>query len=371
LVTVDSGETLLAIDATGADAAVVPAISLGTAGLLERQHLQEWVIAHPQILGAGVKIVTVEYDGWMVAGSAQRDRLDVLGLDLDGRLVVAELKRGVAPDTVEMQAVKYAAMASRFRTDTLAATHAAFQARRGSPMTTDQAIEALQTHAEALSDETLADPRVVVVAQGFPPIVISSVVWLASRGVDIALVRFQPYRLTDGTVLVTFSQMFPLPDLEKSIVAPGTPTAEISTVRLPHVDWTEQDLLLLGRVANPTTRTVLDLCADRPDGYVSLTEVVEAAGVTRSAARGQLAGLTMVIKRRFGRRNWPFTFRWAIDGDQQAFYTMTAETAARWRNAVAGLDAEQSNDQPPGDEGAHDGLPVSANGSTPATTPRA
>jgi hypothetical protein len=165
-------------------------------------------------------VVAVEYDGWVVQGGAQRDRLDVLGLGVDGRLVVAELKRGVAPDTVEMQAIKYAAMASRFRVETLAVAHAAFATRRGSPMTSDQAAEALQTHAAELSDETLADPRVVVIAQGFPPVVISAVVWLADRGVDVTLVRFQPYQQPDGRVFVTFSQLFPLADLE--LVGPGT-----------------------------------------------------------------------------------------------------------------------------------------------------
>jgi hypothetical protein len=109
------------------------------------------------------------------------------------------------------------------------------------------------------------------------------------------------------------------------------------------VEWTGADLVALGRVANVTTRTTLDLCAEKHDEHVSLTEIVEAAGVTRPQARGQLAGLTQVTKRRFGRRNWPITMDWAVDGSQQAFYTMTASTAALWGEAAVQLDVEQSD----------------------------
>jgi RecB family endonuclease NucS len=77
------------------------------------------VLAHPEILGDGVLVVTFEFDRWQGSGGArERDRLDVLSLGADGRLIVAELKRDRAPDTVEMQAIKYAAMASRFTEDT-------------------------------------------------------------------------------------------------------------------------------------------------------------------------------------------------------------------------------------------------------------
>jgi len=339
----DTGEVLLAISEGGDVAEAVPVTTLQAAGLMERAHLQEWVVSHPNILGPGVKIVTVEYAGWVVAGGAPKDRLDVLGLDTDGRLVVAELKRGIAPDTVEMQAIKYAAMASRFRLDTLAQAHADFSTARGTPMTPEQAAEALQAHAELVSDKTLGNPRVVIVAQGFTPIVMSSVVWLADRGVDLSLVRFQPYQLVSGQVFVTFSQLYPLPDLEKSMIEPGTPVTDVSTEKLPTVEWSVADLVALGRVANTITRTTLDLCADHPTEPVSLTDIVKAAGLSREVARGHLAGLTMVTKHRFGRRNWPFALEWAADGTQQAFYKMSAETAARWREAVVQLDAEQSD----------------------------
>ncbi len=66
-------------------------ITLADAGLTERSHLQEWTIAHPEILGADVLIVTFEFDQWSSASGPQRDRLDILGLGKDGRLVVAEL----------------------------------------------------------------------------------------------------------------------------------------------------------------------------------------------------------------------------------------------------------------------------------------
>jgi hypothetical protein len=92
-------------------------ISLADAGLREREHLQEWVLANPQILGDDVMIITFEFDRWLPAVKSHakvRDRHDILGVDTAGTIVVAELKRDVAPDTVEMQAIKYASMAAQF-----------------------------------------------------------------------------------------------------------------------------------------------------------------------------------------------------------------------------------------------------------------
>lgn len=342
----DSGETLLAISEDGKAADVVAVTTLDAAKLMERQHLQEWIVAHPEILGSGVKIVAVEYGGMVVAGDPQRDRLDVLGLDVDGRLVVVELKRGIAPDTVEMQALKYAAMASRFSLETLADAYAAFCVSRGTGMTSEQAGGALQAHAAVVSEQTLRNPRVVLIAQGFSPVVISSVVFLAEHGVDLTLIRFQPYQHSSGQVFVTFSQLYPLLDLDKSIVGPG-PKVDVPTDKLPTCDWTVADLVALGRVANLTTRTTLELCADKPDVHIGFSEVVETAGVTPPQAKGQLAGLTMVIKSRFGRRNWPFKVEWAVGGVQQIFYSMSAEAAGRWRQAAQQLDVEQSDSDEP------------------------
>jgi hypothetical protein len=54
-----SGETFLAVAEGGHTADHLPVTSLQVAGLLERTHLQEWVVAHPEILGDGVMITSV------------------------------------------------------------------------------------------------------------------------------------------------------------------------------------------------------------------------------------------------------------------------------------------------------------------------
>jgi hypothetical protein len=88
----------------------------------------------------------------------------VLGLGDDGRLVVAELKRDQAPDTVEMQAIKYAAMASRFIPDTLANYYAQFLNQRGEVVSDDDALTRLEEHAGVLDPDSLGRPRIVLVA---------------------------------------------------------------------------------------------------------------------------------------------------------------------------------------------------------------
>ena len=75
--------------------------------------------------------------------------------------MVAELKRDAAPDTVEMQALKYAAMASRFTPETLGHQHARFCRARGHPVTEEEALAALEDHADdkMLAVDTLRQPR--------------------------------------------------------------------------------------------------------------------------------------------------------------------------------------------------------------------
>lgn len=213
----------------GSTAVPAESISLAEAGLKERSHLQEWVLAHPDILGSGVKVVTFEFDRWWSSsGPMPHDRLDVLGLDADGRLVVAELKRDKAPDTTEMQAIKYAAMASRFTVESLAEQHARFRIARGESSSVDEALVELQAHAPDLSIKTLRQPRIVLLAREYPMVVTASAVWLSEIGLDITLVQFKAYRATvadnEGAshtqVLISVSQLYPVRDVEEFMISP-------------------------------------------------------------------------------------------------------------------------------------------------------
>ncbi len=134
---------LLVVDGTSAKSATET--SLHEHKLLERRHLQEWVIDNPQVLGGDVLIITTEFGSWADAdGTPAHDRLDVLAIDGTGRLVVVELKRGMATRDVHLQAITYAALVSRFTLDTLAGAHREFLRRRGSKVDLDEARACLR-----------------------------------------------------------------------------------------------------------------------------------------------------------------------------------------------------------------------------------
>lgn len=205
-------------------------VTLADAGLKERSDLQEWVLARPEILGPDVMIVTFEFDRWEdTRGERQRDRLDVLGLDSDGRLVLAELKRDAAPDTVEMQAIKYAAMASRFTPEDVIRYHAIHLTQRGAnPVTEAAAQDALVEHAGDLTAEQLAQPRIILVAGSFPASTTATAVWLTEMGLDITLQQVQAYAVDNDTIIITVSQLLPLPELEEFTIAPQRAEALIA-----------------------------------------------------------------------------------------------------------------------------------------------
>jgi hypothetical protein len=203
-------------------------ITLGDAGLRERNHLQEWVLADPHILGEDTMVVTSEFASWAGAGGAKdEDRLDVLGLLNDGRLVVAELKRGAAPHSAHMQALNYAARASLFDTEELTKAYRAFRKSRGETLSAEEAGERLRAHAPQLSDETLKDsPRIVLVATDFDRNLTTTAAFLIRHELEIQFVRVQAYRTTGGEVLITASRVFPPEEMEALLLAPSVKEQE-------------------------------------------------------------------------------------------------------------------------------------------------
>ena len=61
-------------------------------------------------------------------------------------------------------------------------------------------------------DQFGQDTRIVLAAADFSKELITAVMWLIERGIDIRCVRMKPYKMGDGTVLLDVQQLIPLPE---------------------------------------------------------------------------------------------------------------------------------------------------------------
>jgi len=86
----------------------VEEITFKSAGLKERQHLQEWIEKNPESLGEEFLIIQKEFSGF----DETNERLDLLALDKNGNLVVIENKLDDTGRNLVWQSLKYASYCS-------------------------------------------------------------------------------------------------------------------------------------------------------------------------------------------------------------------------------------------------------------------
>lgn len=101
---------MYAIDGEKTELQKVPDTDFAEEDIKEVDHIEEWIIKQPDILEEGLKVISAEFDEY----EEIRQRFDVLAIDSDGKLVVIELKRGVAEETTDLQAIKYASYVANF-----------------------------------------------------------------------------------------------------------------------------------------------------------------------------------------------------------------------------------------------------------------
>jgi hypothetical protein len=201
------------VDLGTGETAAMAEISLASVGLKERDDLQRWIAEHPEVIGADLLLVTSEFDRWEVKDQKVADRLDLLFIDSDGSPLVAELKRDRASDTIELQALKYAAYCSQLTLDDLAEEYARFHG-----VDLEEARAQLVDHAPSLEEHGPGRVRIRVVAGEFGPAVTSVVLWLRDYALDIGCVEVKARRADTGHVIVSSRQIIPLPEAEDYLV---------------------------------------------------------------------------------------------------------------------------------------------------------
>ena len=193
---------------------IMEPVGLQELGYWERQHLQEWVAQHPTLVGPNLLLLTTEFDRWEFGDRRVADRLDLLFLTEGGAPLIAELKRGEAPDTVDLQALKYAAYCSQFTVEEIVEAYRDYH-----QVSADEARTEILEHAPSLEEGELAPVKIRLLAEAFKPSVTTMVMWMYERfELDIGCVKLSARRLSNGEALVMSRLIVPPPAAEDYIV---------------------------------------------------------------------------------------------------------------------------------------------------------
>ena len=215
---------LYRVNPTTRDTAALKEVDFAQLGLQERSDLQEWVATNPGIVGDNLLIIAKEFDRF----DRTRERLDLLAVDANGRLVVIELKRDDSGSDAYWQAIKYASFLRRASADEIIrmlASHA--------QVSEEEAGTMLLNHLDSDDLNSLnKNQRIILASHRFAPEVTSAALWLNEKASDenlITCVQLTPYRGEESNSLfVQANTIIPVPVEEEYEVQIGSRQLQVS-----------------------------------------------------------------------------------------------------------------------------------------------
>lgn len=187
--------------------AEIPTVTYASLGLREREDVQRVLREHIDVLSPDTLILAEEFGEW----NDSRRRIDLLGVDRDGCLVVIELKRSEDGGHMELQALRYAAMVSTLAFEQAVDVHKKFREARG--LSPDAAETVIREFLD-ITDGPVAfsnQVRIILASAHFSKEITSTVLWLNAQGLDVTCVKMRPH-FFQGRVLLDVEQVIPLPE---------------------------------------------------------------------------------------------------------------------------------------------------------------
>lgn len=182
----------------------------------ERKHLQNLLRNNIEVISDDLMVIAAEFGDW----KNSKRRIDLLCLDKNANIVVVELKRTEDGGHMDLQALRYSAMASTMTLGEVINAHQAYLEKNKSE--DEGALGALERIMEFLDSEVdsvngidennfAQDVRIILVSAEFSTELTATALWLNDKELDIRLVKMEPYK--DGErILLDVQQVVPLPE---------------------------------------------------------------------------------------------------------------------------------------------------------------
>ena len=208
---------LFRINPDNHESEAITEVDFAQLGFQERRDIQEWVAANPGILGEDLLIIGKEFSDF----DRTNERLDLLAVDADGKLVVIELKRDDTGADAHWQAIKYASYLHRVDTEGIIGMLADY-----AKVSPEEAGNRLLQHLNAEDHNALNnDQRIILASHRFAPEVTSAALWLNEKAPGknlMTCVQLTPYQdAKTGSLYVQANTIIPVPGAEDYMVGVG------------------------------------------------------------------------------------------------------------------------------------------------------
>lgn len=196
---------------------------LADVSITERYDLQEFISHSPQEFFKEIAEELFLIGKEIEPSKNVQDRIDLLALDKEGSCVVIELKRGTHKLHM-LQAISYAAMASRWQPDDFLL------------LLDDDQQEALSDFLEVDRDQINRQQRIILIAETYDYGLLVATEWLSETyGVDIRCCRLAVATDPESKVeYLACSVVYPAPELTTAAVPRGR---KRGTGTLKWADW--------------------------------------------------------------------------------------------------------------------------------------
>ncbi len=221
---------------SGNDLQEVQHTSFEAEGILERENLQQMFRSNIGAIVPNAMVLAEEYGNW----EGSRRRIDLLCVDRDARLVVVELKRTEDGGHMDLQAIRYAAMASTMSFSETVRAHSDYLAKQDDDGDAEENILQFLGWNEP-QDEFGDEVSIVLVSSDFSSELMSAAIWLSRFDVDIRCVALRPYT-HNGEILINIEQRWPLPEASDYQVRVRDKEREERHLRVQSRDFTKFDL---------------------------------------------------------------------------------------------------------------------------------
>lgn len=185
----------------------LPETTFPQRGIKEREDLQRLLRTNISVVDPDVLVIAEEFAEW----EDSKRRIDLLGVDTNGNLVVIELKRDEDGGHMELQAIRYAAMVSGMRFSRAVEVYQSLLDADKPGQDAKSKLLSFLGWEEAREDHFARGVRIVLVSAGFSKELTTAVLWLNSQDLDIRCVRLRPFAYGGDTV-VDVQQVVPLPE---------------------------------------------------------------------------------------------------------------------------------------------------------------